>query len=73
MRRQKMRAEFSAPRDVIPAVVIDNQKLRVIEPQVIEGIGDVAPRFNVGRNVFGAPIFIIKTQNQCGRAARVSE
>lgn len=52
---------------MLPAVIVNNQELRVMYEHIMIHFGDVLPGFFITSNVLGSPVFIIQTPHHYGR------
>ena len=67
VRREQVGLQAAGVGNVVPAVVVHHQELRVGNLHEVVGVHDVLPRFGVGGNVLGAPVLVVEAPDDDGR------
>ena len=67
MGRKQVRFQPASVGNMVPAVVVDHQKLRVSQLHEVIGIDDVFARLGAGGNVLGTPVLVIEAPDDNGR------
>jgi hypothetical protein len=52
---------------MLPAIVINNQELRMIDMHKMIHLNNVLPGFKIGGYILGTPIFVVQTPDHYGR------